>query len=65
MKPRNCNLNIAVSRGQIQFEFAHLQKKLHKRDALRFKEQSRIRNIKTHPMFVRNNNKKIETWEKV
>lgn len=73
-KHRNYNFNalkiqnpepttpLTVTQGQIDYEWAHLLKKLHTRDPRRHEELSHITSPKIHPLFtVIDGN--IEAWE--
>jgi hypothetical protein len=57
-------IKIAVTSGQLDYEFEHLQAKLKKRDQKKFKENKLGNNYNLHPIFrlVKGG---IETWEKV
>ncbi|MEM4366765.1 MAG: pyrimidine dimer DNA glycosylase/endonuclease V [Candidatus Anstonellales archaeon] len=55
---------IAVSRGQIEYEFAHLKAKLARRDKRKLAELSRVNKIEPHPIFIVRNGP-VEKWEKV
>lgn len=54
---------IAVSRGQLAFEWAHLKKKVCLRDPAWFEEIGRRKRIKPHPLFIVVAGK-IEPWER-
>lgn len=54
---------IAVSRGQLALEWAHLKKKVCLRDPVWFKELDGRRRIKPHPLFVVVAGK-MEPWER-
>jgi hypothetical protein len=56
--------NIKVSSGQIEYEFAHLLKKLAKRDKGRYNELKGLVKPISHPLFTIKKGK-IEPWEKV
>ena len=43
--------HIAVSSGQIQYEFRHLLRKLRERDPVQFNKIKNEKRIKTHPLF--------------
>jgi len=73
-KNRNYNFNksklnikgkkelIIVTKGQIEYEFQHLLKKLKIRDLEKFEKLKNIKKIEIHPMFkIINGN--IEDWE--
>ena len=53
---------ILVTTGQMEYETAHLLKKLEARDMARFKELLRLKKPDPHPMF-RVIKGKIENWE--
>ncbi len=56
--------NIKVSSGQIEYEFAHLLKKLVKRDRSRYNELKGLVKLDPRPLFrVRKGG--VESWEKV
>ena len=55
---------IIVTSGQIHFEFAHLLKKLQKRDKVLFKKISQLKKIESHPLFSRQRGG-IAPWEKL
>jgi hypothetical protein len=56
--------NIKVSKGQIEYEFAHLLKKLAKRDRGRYNELKKLIKPISHPLFKIKNGG-IESWEKL
>lgn len=53
---------IPVTKGQVEYEIAHLKNKLHQRDAGKLKEVTTIKKFQTHPLFkiIKGN---IEDWE--
>ena len=53
---------ISVSRGQLRYEWAHLQRKLRARDRCRYRALLRIKSPLPHPMF-RIVPGTIELWE--
>jgi hypothetical protein len=55
---------ITVSRGQLEYEFEHLKKKLRKRDRKKLAAVKEVLFPKPHPLFkvIRG---PIETWEKI
>ena len=55
-------LPIKVTRGQIQFEFDHLKKKLKTRDPEKYRQLLKIKEIEPHPLFKIVEGE-IETWE--
>lgn len=55
-------IKIKVTRGQLDYEFQHLQRKLRQRDLKKFKENKIARNFDVHPIF-RVVNGDIEDWE--
>src|SRR5215207_397063 len=55
--------SIPVNRGQLMYEFAHLEKKLAQRDKNKLLEIKRIQKILPHPLFKIKSGE-IETWEK-
>ncbi len=55
---------MTVTRGQLQYETAHLLKKLKKRDAQKYRELASARAIAAHPLFAAIEGG-IEEWEKV
>jgi hypothetical protein len=54
---------IAVSRGQLAFEWAHLKRKLRLRDPQWLKALGRRRRIRAHPLFVIVPGE-VEPWER-
>lgn len=54
---------IPVTKGQLNYEFKHLKKKLKSRCLYKAKELKNVKRIKTHPIFylVKGN---VECWEK-
>lgn len=42
---------LKVSRGQLRYEFAHLRKKLKRRDKAKFKEVQHVAAARAHPMM--------------
>ena len=54
---------ISVTRGQIEFEFEHLLRKLRSRDTDRYRQLSRTDDVKVHPVF-RVVEGSCETWER-
>jgi hypothetical protein len=61
--PGRLPTKIAVSRGQVLYEWAHLKAKLSLRDPVWLKKIAGIKNPEAHPMFniVAGS---VETWEK-
>ena len=55
---------IAVKRGQLEYEWNHLRKKLKVRDVDRYKMMKKSQPVKTHPFF-RAVTGGVEQWEKV
>lgn len=55
---------IKVTKGQIQFEFEHLKRKLHSRAPKKFFEIKKIRTIKSHGSFLITSGSAIEPWER-
>jgi hypothetical protein len=57
---------LAVTRGQLEYEFAHLLKKLEKRDKKKLEELKGLnpRNIEPNPVF-RVIDGEVEKWEKL
>jgi hypothetical protein len=61
---RDVNYKIPVTTGQVQFEYAHLMKKLKKRDMAKYHRLKGRKKIETHPLFELMPGK-IEEWEKL
>ena len=59
---KRSNNKIAVTRGQVQFEFEHLLKKLRTRDPEQYKRLKSMQRIKTHPLFTKIKGG-VENWE--
>ena len=55
---------IAVTRGQIEYEFSFLQEKLKLRDLKKYKENLNVKNIEISTIFTEIDGD-IEPWEKV
>ena len=55
---------IAISDGQLGYEFKHLSKKLEKRDPKKREELKIVESIETHAMFISTPGE-IEDWEKI
>lgn len=55
---------IAVTRGQIEYEFSFLQEKLKLRDLKKYKENLNVKNIEISTIFTKIDGD-IELWEKV
>ena len=55
---------IAVTRGQIEYEFRFLQEKLKLRDLKKYKENLNVKNIEISTIFTEIDGD-IELWEKV
>ena len=55
---------IAVTRGQIEYEFSFLQEKLKQRDLKKYKENLNVKNIEISTIFTEIDGD-IEPWEKV
>ena len=53
-----------VTRGQLEYEFEHLRKKLKKRDPGKFLALKNISFPRTHPLFTAVNGK-VEDWERL
>ncbi|NKB34321.1 MAG: DNA lyase [Pseudomonadales bacterium] len=53
---------IPVTRGQVDYEFAHLRQKLKTRDPEKFKQLNTVKRIQLHAMFKRIAGD-IESWE--
>ena len=56
--------NIAVTKGQMEFECGHLLSKLNVRDPERGQSFSALKSFEPHPLFVIVDGE-IESWEKV
>jgi len=56
-------LPIKVTRGQIQFEFNHLKKKLKTRDPEKYRQLLKVKEIRPNPIFKIVEGE-IEKWEK-
>jgi len=55
-------IKIKVTRGQLDYEIQHLQRKLRQRDLKKFKENKIAGNFEVHPVF-RVVSGEIEDWE--
>ena len=55
---------IAITDGQLRYEFDHLKKKLRDRDKKKYDEVANVSDPEPHPLF-RVVNGEIETWEKL
>ena len=55
---------IAVTKGQIEYEFSFLQEKLKQRDLKKYKENLNVKNIEISTIFTEIDGD-IELWEKV
>jgi Pyrimidine dimer DNA glycosylase len=53
---------IAVTKGQVEYEFAHLSGKLKKRDPDLYMQLSKVKKINIHPMFKQISGD-VEDWE--
>ncbi len=53
---------ILVTRGQVEYEFKHLLKKLKARDPNLYMRLNTVKRIKLHPLFTRRNGS-VEKWE--
>jgi hypothetical protein len=53
---------IAVTAGQVEYEFAHLLAKLKKRDPALYRRWEKIEKIELHPMFEQIGGD-VEEWE--
>lgn len=53
---------LKVSKGQIEYEFSHLLRKLKTRDPALHTKLRTVKNIKTHPLFTKIAGD-IESWE--
>jgi hypothetical protein len=62
--PSSSNLKIKVKRGQVDFEFEHLKKKLKRRSPKDFKRVASVSKAQVHPLFkiVPGG---IEDWERI
>ncbi len=58
------SIKIGTTFGQINYEFAHLLKKLKSRDLQKYEEVKKEKDIETHPLFQPYEGE-IEGWEKV
>lgn len=56
--------DIEITKGQINYEFKHLLKKLEKRDKVKFNELKNVKKIETNKIF-KTIPGKIESWEKL
>ncbi len=56
-------VRMAVSSGQVQYEWAHLVRKLHTRHPALHQQWLSIQTPETHPMFTVHNGP-VETWER-
>ncbi len=55
---------IPITRGQLEYEFEHLLRKLQKRDPDRYEKLKNQRSIEPHPIFFVIEGD-VESWEKV
>ena len=55
---------IRVTRGQTEYEFRHLMKKLKIREPNRYEQLKSVKKIRLHPMFSEVPGE-VESWEKV
>lgn len=62
ISPTFKRFKLTVTKGQLDYEFRHLLKKLEKRDPQKFKQVNSLRSIQPHPMF-RIKAGEIESWE--
>ena len=62
-KKSNEKIFLEVTKGQVEYEFAHLLKKLEKRDVVKFEKIKYIEEIEAHPLFKIVEGK-VEKWEK-
>ena len=60
----DARLRLPVKRGQVEYEFNHLLRKLMERDRERYEELKDVVNVKPHPLFYVIDGG-IEEWEKV
>ena len=51
-----------VSKGQIEYEFRHLKRKLKKRDYAKYRELLKVKRIESHPIFIVRKGP-AESWE--
>ncbi|BDB98034.1 pyrimidine dimer DNA glycosylase/endonuclease V [Saccharolobus caldissimus] len=58
------SLKMPVNRGQVEYEFQHLLKKLEKRDIRKYRELKDLKSIEVHPLFYIVEGG-IEDWEKL
>lgn len=63
----NRSYKLLVKRGQLDYEFEHLMKKMSGRNPLLYKKFSALENIEPHPMFVVIEviTGGVEEWEKI
>ena len=62
--PRFSKVRIAVTKGQLEYEFGHLKAKLRSRDIDQYRKLAKIAFPRPHPMFkVREGS--IEPWERL
>ena len=54
---------ITVTKGQLEYEFAHLKKKLEKRDPKRYQELLTVKHIHANPLFLAIPGD-VEDWER-
>lgn len=55
--------SLFLTRGQLEYEWMHLMKKLERRDLSRFKKNNFVQDILIHPLFQLCEGK-VEGWEK-
>lgn len=58
------NKKININKGQIEYEFKHLKKKLKTRDNIRYKGLLEVKKIQANPLFIIKKGP-IEKWERV
>lgn len=59
---RRIRSQLPVTQGQLNYEWAHLLKKLKSRDPLRFDRQLNLTQIEPHPLFLKISGD-VEDWE--
>ena len=61
---KSIKTKILVNKGQVEFEFKHLLKKLKQREPALYKKLHNVKIVKLHPLFKRKKGV-IEEWETV
>lgn len=62
--PKLSKQHIAIPRGQVQYEFKHLVKKIKMRDTEKYAQVKDVKRISVHPLFKVVNGD-VASWERV